>query len=132
MKKISQKEIEEFRKKGINILDGVTGKPLDFEAIEAKKDRENNKKLYESTQALVVKISETMTSMIGQLQIMNESLLSELKKHAPKTPNVNVEPKIDIQVPDTEPVIWKHRVTEMTPTGRALEIISTPKTEGKP
>jgi len=137
MKKITSEQLDEMRRKGISVLDGITGKPLDFALIEKKKDREDNQKLYKDIQALILSQAETMTAIIGQLQTMNESLMTELKKHAPKTPEVTVkpqiqvdapkvEPKIEVNVPEQKPTAWKHKITSTNAAGRPLEIVSVP------
>jgi len=148
--KISLKDLIKLKNKGVKLVDGKTGLPFnpDLEGdtnfiFELKSvvspSAENQEKAYlKELQTLIKGITDLSIStmkMVSELQAVNKMIVDELKKpkqlDQPKIevkpdvkPEIKLEPKVSIE--PQPPKKWKHEVTNMTRTGRIIEIESTP------
>ena len=107
MKEISLAEIEKITKSGGRVIDAETGQALDVKSV-----------------MLMSHMMGTLAQIVKEMQIMNQGILEELKRHVPKEPVINVEPKIQVDVPQREGGQWEHEVVEMTRTGHPIKIMS--------
>ncbi len=126
-RKIKLDELQKLERDGAVLVHSGSGEKFNVEPIVKAKEKQEDRTFLKETHGLITKLAVTMQEMVNQLQIMNNSLMAELKKHKPEAPNVKVEEKVEVNVPGTEPIVFEHEVVEMTNTGRPIKIISTPK-----